>query len=483
MRNPSAKSLIIGSWTVTSLLLCSAAANALTPLEQLGKHIFFDTSLSTPGNKQGCVSCHEPKMGWVFPDKRVHATTVVAPGAAPHRQGGIKPPMNAYASLAPIFQQTPPVPIPGFDPRIIPNFGGGNFWDGRAEGCGAGPVNPAGQCPVPNTGDVGVVSETITPAALPLNDFGKNAKYALGPTADQALNPFGKGVEQNAGEKKTCQQVKTAKYKIWYEMAWDVPIDCGSGLHTSFQRLAVALSAYQKSTDVVSFSSKRDTALAADKKNGDGKFPLAGFSADENAGHDLFYVKGGCSACHNGLPGVLAAGFRFDDPDGTNARQLYTDSRFHNIGVPFNREIPGLKPEDKKGLSEHVANPGLVAPGFFKTPSLRNVAKGEGKAYTHTGWFKSLKRLVHFYNTRDHFTADANFPAIPRCETLGIINATEKETLNSDGTTKCWPKPENENQFVAGPPLLGNLGLTDKEEDQIVAYLNTLTDLHVVEAP
>ena len=35
-------------------------------------------------------------------------------------------------------------------------------------------------------------------------------------------------------------------------------------------------------------------------------------------------------------------------------------------------------------------------------------------------------------------------------------------------------------QFVAGPPLLGNLGLTDKEEDQIVAYLNTLTDLQLV---
>src|SRR6187431_1090058 len=98
MRNPSAKSLIIGSWTVTSLLLCSAAANALTPLEQLGKHIFFDTSLSTPGNKQGCVSCHEPKKGWTFPDPTVNRTTVVAPGAKPHRFGNLKAPNSNYGS-------------------------------------------------------------------------------------------------------------------------------------------------------------------------------------------------------------------------------------------------------------------------------------------------------------------------------------------------------------------------------------------------
>ena len=43
--------------------------------------------------------------------------------------------------------------------------------------------------------------------------------------------------------------------------------------------------------------------------------------------------------------------------------------------------------------------------GKHKVPTLRNVAKAPGKgmpkAYMHNGVFKSLKEVVHFYNTRD----------------------------------------------------------------------------------
>ena len=91
------------------------------------------------------------------------------------------------------------------------------------------------------------------PADLPasrrggLNDFVPD----LGPLADQALNPFPKGVEQNAGEKKVCQQVKTAKYKELYDQAYGEPIDCRpSAVHTSFKRIAVALAAWQRSKDL-----------------------------------------------------------------------------------------------------------------------------------------------------------------------------------------------------------------------------------------
>ena len=101
-RNPL--TLTFASLSAMAVCLNSVEANALTPLEELGKAVFFDTSLSTPGNKQGCVSCHEPDKGWVFPDAKVNKTKVVAPGAAPHRQGGIKPPANAYASLSPVFE-------------------------------------------------------------------------------------------------------------------------------------------------------------------------------------------------------------------------------------------------------------------------------------------------------------------------------------------------------------------------------------------
>jgi cytochrome c peroxidase len=73
----------------------------------------------------------------------------------------------------------------------------------------------------------------------------------------------------------------------------------------------------------------------------------------------------------------------------------------------------------------------------------------------HNGYLKSLKEVVHFYNTRDK----PGF-AMPTCP-----STTEKKT--------CWPAPEVLSNMDM---TIGNLGLTDAEEDQIVAFLKTLTD-------
>jgi cytochrome c peroxidase len=461
------KTLIVAAVVATPLFFWSARAAALTPLELLGKNIFFDR-ISIPGNAQACASCHDPAKGWILPDAAINRSTVVAPGAKPHAVGNIKPPSNAYASFSPPFRSG--------NFGSIPPWEGGNFWDGRAEGCGA----RGGPCPVASP--VGVVSDTITPLDLPLAKRADYDEY-LGPTADQALNPFPNDVEQDIREQNVCQQVKTAKYKDLYEQAFGEAIDCSPNpkadpaYKTSHKRLAVALAAWQASDDVNSFSSKRDDALGADR---DGKFPLDAFTPQENFGHDLFHGRndsgqntggpGGqpkqarCIVCHNGVPQGQPA-----DPTGEAPQQLYTDFRYHHIGVPFNREIPGVAKGEKTGLTAHVTN---IAPGTFKTPTLRNVAKGLSatftKAYTHNGWFKSLESLVHFYNTRDVLT---------KCEALTppILNATEKEALQNN----CWPAPE----FPNPPTVIGNLMLTPGEEAALVAYLKTLTDQHTPTTP
>ena len=49
---------------MTGSLACTRGpAPALTPLEQLGKSVFFDQRLSLGGN-QSCASCHAPHVGW-----------------------------------------------------------------------------------------------------------------------------------------------------------------------------------------------------------------------------------------------------------------------------------------------------------------------------------------------------------------------------------------------------------------------------------
>jgi hypothetical protein len=70
----------------------------------------------------------------------------------------------------------------------------------------------------------------------------------------------------------------------------------------------------------------------------------------------------------------------------------------------------------------------------------------------------SLKEVVHFYNTRDVYP----FPVLS-----GQCPAGTMEKVN------CWPMPEdpnNENMTI------GKLGLTDIEENDLVAFLETLTD-------
>ena len=76
----------------------------------------------------------------------------------------------------------------------------------------------------------------------------------------------------------------------------------------------------------------------------------------------------------------------------------------------------------------------------------------------HNGVLATLKEVVHFYNTRD---------VLPECDPL----------LGSDddgfGTT-CWAAPEVPDNMDSS--FMGNLGLTDAEEDAIVVFMMTFTD-------
>jgi cytochrome c peroxidase len=89
------------------------------------------------------------------------------------------------------------------------------------------------------------------------------------------------------------------------------------------------------------------------------------------------------------------------------------------------------------------------------------------KEFFHNGYIKSLKQLVHFYNTRDETSFMFG-------TTSGHCPAGTTERVN------CWPTPEVTNNIDM---TTGKLGLTDTEENQIVAFLQTLTDGFLVPFP
>lgn len=454
-------------------------------LKLLGKYVFFD-KISTP-KRMACVTCHDPDTGGTGSVSGVNLHQVAITGANPHTVGKLKPPTNAYASF---IQPFAPCGRGGLGNN---NHCGGNFWNGRSEGR-ENALFPAGA-----TKHIGKeVFQGISDA-----DVAGYTKY-FGPTADQALNPMPNPVEQNIDRQAVCRHVASAKYAELYEQAWKVAIDCTDKpaqisapdvanppekqFDISFKRIMLAVCAWQHSKELNSFSSKRDIALDRERKGTDrdstpGKFPLVGLTAQENLGHDLFYntrpipfapevgsnvrpfpnlPEAKCSFCHSDN----------STDDGSEPGQLYADDAYHNIGTPANPEVPAAP---DPGIRGHIG--GIVNPGFFKVPTMRNVDKRKGKgfikAYTHNGWFKSLESLVHFYNTSAIGLATANSFGVTRCPS---DVKTEKDALAKN----CWPAPEWPG---ASPVLVGNLGLTAEQEAAIVAYLKTLADTAPIKAP
>jgi cytochrome c peroxidase len=234
------------------------------------------------------------------------------------------------------------------------------------------------------------------------------------------------------------------------------------------------MASYESSPDVSAFSSKFDAYLAGN----------AQLSGQELHGYELFNGKAHCNQCH--LSGIGADTPNI--PTAADVAPLFTDFTANNIGLPKNLAIPYYceSRPDQFGFTANpmgfnfvdlgvggflngtgaAPNPNTLqwkqlAPqfnGMFQTATLRNVDKRPRpdfiKEYMHNGYLKSLKEVVHFYNTSQ---------ALPRC---AQGSPGEKVT--------CWPAPEFPGTL--NTTQLGNLGLTSEEEDDIVAFLQTLTD-------
>lgn len=337
----------------------------LTPVEQLGKSLFFD-KISEP-NSMSCADCHGPSVGFTGPVPGINAHGAIYPGAVPQRAGNRKPPAAAYATLSPIFYYD--------DGEGL--FVGGNFWDGRA------------------TGEI------------------------LGnPAADQAMGPFLNPVEQNnASKQSVLEKVAASKYTMLWEEVWGEPISWATSedIERNYYRIGLAIGYYEASSEVNQFSSKFDVFMENAETAGMDvtavnmmnwrDYEGLGFTKKELEGFALFSdeSKGMCALCH---PAPLFTDFTFDNlgvPKNPENPFYEMDEVYLDDGSPINPEganwiDPGLggfletRPEWQHMAAENY--------GKHKVPTLRNVDKRPGdefpKAYVHNGVFKSLKEVVHY---------------------------------------------------------------------------------------
>jgi cytochrome c peroxidase len=422
----------------------------LTPADAavvLGKLIIHDTSLSALQNR-ACASCHVRETGFTGGISIFNQENVAYPGTVVHRSSMRKPMSYAYAPFAPTLH---------YD-QSQGDFVGGNFWDMRATGHKTGyPAGDQAQDPPVDGGELGLPDSGCVIYRIENGPYRQLFARVWGSQSFDVAFP--------ANTRSICARPYSGSDPQPHLLALDPA--SRHQVERDYDGFGVAAVLYEASSEVSPFSSKFDRVLV-------GK---ASLTPQELLGYRLFTGKANCANCH----------------DASGAHPLFTSYMTANIGTPRNPDLPFLYEDvpDRRGYvanpegSTYVDNgvgdylsgqqPGSTRPtaaeqklaplfeGRFQVQTVRNVAKRPYASfvrdYTHNGFFKGLKSLVHFYNTRD---------VLPRC--------TEKNPEDGDGQVgvSCWPAPEqpkNENKA-----LVGNLGLSDGEEEAIVAFLGTLSD-------
>jgi cytochrome c peroxidase len=418
-------------------------------IAQVGQAVFFDTNISNPVG-MSCSSCHAPETGFSYPVSLVNQLSGTVPGVIHNRFGNRKPMTISYSWFVPDG--------PTFWRRRERAWVGGFFSDGRADSLEA-------------------------QARMPM----------LNP------NEMDNVVHGLASPDLVVRKVEDGAYTDLFKEAFGADAFTKSS-DTVFEMIRQSIDAFERSRAVSPFSSKYDAyvqgvaQLTTSELNG---LRLFTGSVTGRLGGAPNYKDAECVTCHT-----------ISDDD--TRHDFFTNWTFANVGVPKNSHNPfykqtnaaidpqGFNPDGDRyvdlGLGavlypQHNLPPGNIGPGGngrgdylecngeFRVPSLRNVDKRPSpdfvKCYMHNGVFKSLKQVVHFYNTRNLTTAGE------------IVDWTNLNPTAHLKGKPLWPAPEypsaitmqNPRGLPNGPDSrVGNLGLTEQEENDLVAFLGTLSD-------
>jgi cytochrome c peroxidase len=453
----------------------------------LGGLLNYDETMS-PFENIACASCHMPYTGFSGPIPSVNLTMIAYPGTYRYRAGKRTAQRYTYSPRFPVFHLNG---NKNTGANIGGTFTGGNFWDARSTG------------------------------------------YLLqSPDAEQAQHPPVDSQEMgNPDTACIAWKISQAAYRPLFELVWGVDFDINWPSNVSqicatpegafptatpiplsavdrtkatniYNHWGQSISFLESSNDISPFTSKVDANLA-------GAYT---YNAQEIAAVALFSGKGNCNSCHlDGQRTQLTGGtqtgniadtqplftcfgyanlglplnprdsiFYQSRPDGFGFTPNSDGMRFRDLGVgTFFRSGPGSAPnpnatnwlsfapfEDGKMQTSTIRDVAMTPPQCPTTEAGQFDANGKPipyfqKEFFHNGYIKSLKQLVHFYNTRDAFP----LPGGP--VTSGHCPPGTVEKVN------CWPMPEVQNNIDM---TVGNLQLTDAEENLVVLALTLATD-------
>jgi cytochrome c peroxidase len=258
--------------------------------------------------------------------------------------------------------------------------------------------------------------------------------------ADQAAGPLLASAEMaNSNINILASRVRALSYYKDFASVFNVSTNATD--QQIYDTLRNAFEVYQRQDpDYLLFNSKFDKFL-------DGTATL---SASEERGRQLFNTpaKGNCASCHSSQIGP------------GQQRPLFTNFRYAALGVPRNNQV--VANQDPTFFDMGLCGPvrtDLIARtdlcGQFKIPTLRNIAITA--PYFHNSSVDTLTNAVKFYATRD------SNPALWYPTVNGTVIKFNDLPANLRGNVQINKAPFNSN-------------LSTQEIDDIVAFLQTLTD-------
>ncbi|HWX02197.1 cytochrome-c peroxidase [Collimonas sp.] len=396
----------------------------LSAVAEIGKKIFYDKSLSASG-KLSCASCHNPDNAHA----PANGLAVQLGGMHLQAQGGRAVPSLRYHEHAPAFSIGPDTKPDEDDKGAVL----------QAAAAKTSPPAPA------------VAKATLQPSAavqevVPQGGFDWDGRATN--LTDQAGGPLLAANEMaNKNAAQLLAKLKAAPYAKDMQQLFGPSVFTSPNLALGEAYYALAL--YQKEDrSFHPYDSKYDYYLAEQVQ----------LSEQEQRGLKLFKdpKKGNCATCHIEKP----------SRDGSFP-PAFTDYQFEALAAPRNKAI--LANRDPKYFDLGMCGPWrkdaakqLNYCGYFKTPTLRNVATRQ--VYFHNGVFHSLEDVVHFYMERE--TKPEKW--YPRGKD-GKLNKYDD-----------LPAAYHANIDVTDAPFDSKAGappaLTDDEIKDVVAFLKTLND-------
>jgi cytochrome c peroxidase len=456
--------------------------NSGVPLvEILGKLMNYDKTIS-PNENEACASCHMPYAGFSGPIPSVNLLEIAYPSSARYRAAKRTAQRYTYSSYFPPLQYDAEQGL----------FFGGNFWDSRATGyLTRAPDAEQAQFP------------PVDPDEMASPDTACIAyKLSLAPYAPLFEQIWGAGSLSSITWPANVAQICATPEGAAVFGSNTQPLVLSTRDRTQatedYDHWGHSISAFEHSLSVSPFTSKFDAFLKG----------LYTLTSDEAAGYALFNGKGNCNSCHLDGRGTALSSTQADTSTAADVTPVFTCFGSANEGLPKNPRVafyyeatpdalgftpnPGGYTYTDYGLGTFLRSGFGSAPnpnsswtqyaatvdGQMQVATARDVAmvpqqcpttEAPGpyfqKEFFHNGYIKSLKQLVHFYNTRDVYPYPVESGECP-------TGTVEKVT--------CWPEPEVAQNVDM---TTGNLGLTDTEENQIVAFLQTLNDGYTTPFP